>query len=136
MSEEAKTQAEVKTKHQVTVVFDLTDAREKAAWTWVEKTCKAYAIRPTQLLKSAISHGAKEAGARAKSRYEALKGINDGLFDLTAPEPEADSGRWLDSTRGPGTCRTCKADIPAKSRAGWYADKTMECETCYGKVAA
>ena len=52
MTEPKEAAAADKTKYQITVTFDTLNARDKSAWAWVEKTCKAYAIRPTQLARA------------------------------------------------------------------------------------
>ena len=131
-----------KTKYQITVTFDTNDAREKAAWAWVEKTCKAFAIRPTQLAKSAIAHGAKEAEARAKKRYLALRDIDDGLFDEPAaadppaPPAAADPGKVFPKCQHPGTCRECNEKVAVGSWIRHFSDTTIRCEKCEAKAAA
>ena len=135
-----------KTKYQITVTFDTNDAREKAAWAWVEKTCKAFAIRPTQLAKSAIAHGAKEAEARAKKRYLALRNIDDGLFDEPAaadpPAPPAndlaaavDAGKVIPKCQHPGVCKECHRDVAAGEKIRHFADTTIRCDKCEAKAA-
>ena len=148
MTEPAKDGATAdKTKFQITVVFDTLNARDKSAWAWVEKTCSAYAIRPTQLAKSAIAHGAKEAEARAKSRYLALRNIDDGLFDEPAaadpPAPPAndlaaavDLGKVYPASKHPGTCRECSEKVPVGSWIRHYSDTTIRCQKCEAKAAA
>lgn len=146
MTEPAKDGATAdKTKFQITVVFDTEDAREAKVWAWVEKVCKAYAIRPTQLAKSAITHGAKEAEARAKKRYLALRDIDSGLFDEPAaadpPAPPAndltpvDAGKVYPESKHPGTCRECSEKVPVGSWIRHYSDSTIRCQKCEGRAA-
>ena len=143
MTEPAKDGATAdKTKFQITVVFDTLNARDKSAWAWVEKTCKAYAIRPTQLARAAITHGAKEAEARAKTRYLALRNVDDVLFDEpAAADPPAndltpvDAGKVYPKCQHPGVCRECSEKVPVGSWIRHFADSSIRCEKCEGKAA-
>ena len=110
----------------------------------MKRTCQAYAIRPTQLAKSAIAHGAKEAEARAKSRYLALRNIDDGLFDEPAaadpPAPPAndlavDAGKVIPKYQHPGVCKDCHRDVAAGEKIRHFADTTIRCEKCDSKAA-
>ena len=136
-----------KTKNQITVTFDTKDAREAAAWAWVKKTCSAYAIRPAQLAKSAITHGAKEAETRAKKRYLALRDIDDVLFvsdepaaaqpapPANDPAPAPDPGKILPKCQHPGVCKDCHRDVAVGEKIRHFADTTIRCEKCEGKAA-
>ena len=54
-----------------------------------------------------------------------------------APAVEADDGgKILESTAHVGTCKSCKRDVPVKSRVRYFTkDKTMICEECLSKAA-
>ena len=126
-------------KRQLTLTFDVTRPSQERLWEDLKEKAKRWRKPRQELAVVAIFHGLEAAEARVKADYEAALKRDDALFAPAAetpPAPPVDPGKWLDKTRHAGACRDCKNDIPVGSRARYYEDKSMVCQSCYEKVAA